>query len=66
MTQAGVFKSAEETLSFEERAGIAARAKFAEWRRVEAEQRPRRILFCAMAGGVIIAVAIVVLTQGLR
>jgi hypothetical protein len=45
MTQAGVLKRPEETLSSEERVGIAARAKFAEWRRIEAEGRPRRILY---------------------
>jgi hypothetical protein len=65
MTQADLVKSAEETLLFEERAGIAAREKFAEWRRIEAEERPRQILYWAIAGGVIIAVVILALMRGL-
>jgi len=65
MTQSDVSKSAEETLLFDERAGIAAREKFAEWRRIEAEERPRRILYWAIAGGVIIAVVILALMHGL-
>jgi hypothetical protein len=65
MTQADVLKSVEETLLFEERAGIAAWAKFAEWRRIEAEKQPRRILYWGIAGGAIIAVVILVLMHGL-
>jgi hypothetical protein len=55
MTQAGVLKSAKKTILSEERAGVAARAKFAEWRRIEAEQKARRILYWAIAGGAVIA-----------
>lgn len=65
MTQAGVLESAEKIVSSEERAGTAARAKFAEWRRIEAEEQPRRILYWAIAGGAIIAVVILVLAHGL-
>lgn len=65
MTQAEVLKGAEETLLFEARAGVAARAKFAEWRRIEAEEQPRRILYWAIAGGAILAAVILVLMQGL-
>ena len=65
MTQADVVKSAEETLLFEERAGIGARAKFADWRRVEEDKRSRRILYWAIAGGVIIAVVTLALMRGL-
>jgi hypothetical protein len=66
MTQAGVSKRLEETLSSEERAGIAARAKFAEWRRIEAEERPRRILYWATAGGALITVIMLKLMDGLH
>ena len=58
MTQGGVLKRPEEAFSSEERAGIAARAKFAEWRRIEAEERPRRILYWAIAGGAGLAIVI--------
>jgi hypothetical protein len=65
MTQADVLNNAEETLLLEERAGIAARAKFTEWRRIEAEEQPRRILYWAIAGGAILAAVILVLMHGL-
>jgi hypothetical protein len=63
---AGVLKRLEESLSSEERAGIAARAKFAEWRRIEAEEGPRRILYWAIAGGALIAVIMLELMDGLH
>ena len=56
-TQADVFKSSDEVLTVEERASAAAHAKFAEWHRAELEERPRRILYFAIALGVIIILA---------
>lgn len=64
MTEADVLKTAKEPLLSEERAGIAARVKFAEWRRIEAEEQPRRILYWGIAGGAILAVVILVLMRG--
>jgi hypothetical protein len=64
MTQADLSRKGEESLLFE-RAGVAARAKFAEWRSMEAEERPRRILYWGIAGGAIMAIVIVALTHGL-
>jgi hypothetical protein len=53
-TQADVLKASDEGLTIEERAKAEANAKFAEWHRAELEQRPRRILYFALAYGVII------------
>jgi hypothetical protein len=63
MTRADALKGTEERLAFEERA--RARAKFAEWHRIELEQRPRRILYFAIATGAIMMVAIALLMHGL-
>ena len=62
-TQADVLKKTEEALTVE-RASAAAHAKFAEWRKSELEQRPRRILFFAIALCVILIVAFVFLVYG--
>ena len=43
----------DEAVEFEERARRAARAKFAEWGRLEKEQHPRRILCFSIAVGLI-------------
>lgn len=63
-TQADILKTADETLTVEERAGAAARAKFAEWHKAELEGQPRRILYFAMTLGAALAVAIIFLLQG--
>ena len=63
-TQADVLKKTDEALTIEERASAAAHAKFAEWRKAELEQRPRRILFFAIALCVILIVAFVFLVHG--
>ncbi len=63
-TQVDVLKTTDETLTVEERAGAAARAKFAEWHKAELEGRPRRILYFAMALGAALAVALIFLVQG--
>ena len=65
VTQAEPLKGTEETAALEERSRAAARAKIAEWHRAELEQRPRRILYCAIAVGVIIIVAVALLVHGL-
>ena len=62
--QADVLKTTDEALSIEERASAAAHAKFAEWRRDELKQRPRRILYFVIALGVILIVAIAFLVHG--
>jgi hypothetical protein len=64
VTQADVLKTTDEALTIEERASAAAHAKFAEWRRAELEQRPRRILHFAIAFGAIMIVAIALLVHG--
>jgi preprotein translocase subunit Sec61beta len=63
-TQADVLKTTDEALTVEERASAAAHAKFAEWRRAELKQRPRRILYFAIAFGVIMIVAVAFLVHG--
>jgi hypothetical protein len=62
-TQADVLKTTDEALTVEERASAAAHAKFAEWRRADLEERPRRILCFAIALGIII-VAVAFLVHG--
>jgi hypothetical protein len=49
----------DEAVEFEERARRAARAKFAEWGRLEKEQRPRRILWFSIA--VVITTSLLIL-----
>jgi hypothetical protein len=63
-TQADVLKTTDKSLTIEECASAAAHAKFAEWRRAELEQRPRRILYFAIALGVIMIVAVAFLVHG--
>jgi hypothetical protein len=62
--QADVLKTTDEALTVEECASAAAHAKFAEWHRAELEQRPRRILYFAIALGIIIIVAVAFLVHG--
>jgi len=63
-TQADVLKTTDEALTVEERASAAAHAKFAEWHRAELEQRPRRILYFAIALAVIMIVAVAFFVHG--
>jgi len=63
-TQADVLKTTDEALTIEERASAAVHAKFAEWHRAELEQRPHRILYFAIALGVIMIVAAAFLVHG--
>jgi hypothetical protein len=63
-TQADVVKTTDEALTIEERDSAAAHAKFAEWHRAELEQRPRRILYFAIALAVIMLVAVAFLFHG--
>jgi preprotein translocase subunit Sec61beta len=63
-TQADVLKTTDEALTVEERASAAAHAKFAEWRRAELKQRPRRILYFAIALAVIMIVAVAFFVHG--
>jgi hypothetical protein len=63
-TQADVVKTTDEALIIEERDSVAAHAKFAEWHGAELEQRPRRMLYFAIALGVIMFVAVAFLVYG--
>ena len=50
-TQTDMLKTPDEALTIEDRAGAAARAKFADWHKAELERRPRRILYFGIALG---------------
>jgi hypothetical protein len=51
--------------ALEKRSREATRAKFAEWRKQEREQRPRRILLFFLSGtAVVVATFILILTHG--
>ena len=63
-TQTDALRTADEALTVEERAGAAARAKFADWHKTELEERPRRVLFFAFVLAVILTVAIVLVIHG--
>jgi hypothetical protein len=63
--QADVFKRTEETQACEERAKAAARAKFAEWQKIDLEERPRRIMYFAIFVGVITIVVVALLVHSL-
>jgi hypothetical protein len=63
-TQTDALKTADEALTVEERAGAAARARFADWHRAELEERPRRVLYFAFVLTVILTVAIVLVIHG--
>jgi hypothetical protein len=63
-TQTDALRPTNEGLTVEERAGAAARAKFADWHKAELEERPRRVLFFAFVIAVILTVAIVLVIHG--
>lgn len=64
MTQGPAISSdavVDTPLGFEEQARLAARGKFAEWNRLEREQRPKRILYFCIAAAVIIFIAVLLI-----
>jgi hypothetical protein len=65
-TQTDGLRPTNEGLTLEERAGAAARAKFADWHKAELEGRPRRILYFGIALGLIAAIALAFWVPGLR
>jgi hypothetical protein len=65
-THADVLKTKEDALSVEDRASAAAHARFAEWRKAELEQRPRRILYFVVAVVVIVIAVVALMLQSPR
>jgi len=45
---------------FEEQAGLAARARFSQWRELELKQRPARILRFSFAAALALAVVLLI------